>query len=242
MTLMSLHSAGAHVTRAARVHSAPLVAFIVVAATASSRAVDEQPIDRGSTVRPATVFDFPDRSGGALGQLPPNAPLDVFERRRLWLRVKPPAGVAGPAGWVQLTDMRMGFGMAPAVAPATAPRGTPLPPPAPGMFTSFSRSVSGLLTGFQSRQSSYAGGSNATIGIRGLTGAELAAASPNWQALAEAERYAVPPQQAQMFANAGGLVPQRIMYVTTAAPARATPSAGQASPFDKPSPFGGRPR
>lgn len=224
-----------------------VVALAALAATVawSSRASDEQPLDRGSTVRPAMVLDFPDRSGKPLGQLPPNAPLDVYERQRLWLRVKPPAGMAGPSGWVQLTDMRMGFGMAPVLAPTAAAPAAPMPAPDPSMFSSFSRSVSGLLAGFQSRQSSYASGSNATIGIRGLTGAELNASSPNWQALAEAERYAVAPQQAQLFANAGGLVPQRIMYVSsTAAASAAQPGqpAGQTSPFDRPSPFGGRPR
>lgn len=208
-------------------------------------AADEQVIDRGSTVRPAMVLDFPDRSGKPLGQLPPNAPLDVYERQRLWLRVKPPAGLTGPSGWVQLTDMRMGFAMAPAVAASQPPTAAPGAPPAAsgGMFSSFSRSVSGLLAGFQSRQSTYASGSNATIGIRGLTGAELNASTANYQALADVERYAVMPAQAQMFANAGGLLPQRIMYVTAVPPAGGTPGAapGQ-SPFDaKPTPFGGRP-
>ncbi len=226
---------------------AALAVTVAWGSRASDEQVIEQPIDHGSTVRPATVLDFPDRSGTPLGQLPPNAPLDVYERQRLWLRVKPPAGMAGPSGWVQLTDMRMGFGMAPVLAPTAAAPAAPRPAsaPDPGMFSSFSRSVSGLLAGFQSRQSSYASGSNATIGIRGLTGAELNASSPNWQALAEVERYAVAPQQAQLFANAGGLVPQRIMYVSSAPAASAAQPgqpAGQTSPFDRPSPFGGRPR
>lgn len=202
-------------------------------------AVDEQIIDRGATIRPAMVLDFPDRSGKPLGQLPPNAPLDVYERQRLWLRVKPPAGLTGPSGWVQLTDMRMGFGVAPALAAGQPATPGAAPPASGGMFSSFSRSVSGLLAGFQSRQSTYASGSNATIGIRGLTGAELTASVANYQALAEVQRYGVQPAQAQMFASAGGLLPQRIMYVTAVPPAGAAP--GQ-SPFDaKPSPFGGRP-
>lgn len=220
---------------------AAIVAFCVVDGPIS-RAADEQIIDRGSTVRPATVLDFPDRSGKPLGQLPPNAPLDVYERQRLWLRVKPPLGMTGPAGWIPLTDMRMGFGGAPSVtsgAPIAPAAPGAAPPPSGGMFSSFSRSVSGLLAGFQTRQSGYASGSNATIGIRGLTGAELNASAPNYQALSDVERYAVPPAQAQMFANAGGLVPQRIMYVTAPPPAGAAPAAGGA-PFDRPSPFGGR--
>lgn len=206
-------------------------------------ALDEQIIDRGSTVRPTTVLDFPDRSGKPLGQLPPNAPLDIYERQRLWLRVKPPAGLAGPAGWVALMDLRMGFGAAPAIAAGPAAPQPQPSSPAPaggGMFSSFSRSVSGLLAGFQTRQSGYVSGSNATIGIRGLTGAELNASAPNYQALADVQRYAVMPEQAQMFANAGGLVPQRIMYVgAPPAAGAAAPSSGGA-PFDRPSPFGGR--
>jgi len=90
---------------------------------------------------------------------------------------------------------------------------TARPQAAGGAFSAFSRSVSGLLAGFNSRQAGYAG-SNATIGIRGLTGADLNAAAPNYQAYADIERYGVQPAQAQAFAFAGGLVPQRIMYVT----------------------------
>jgi hypothetical protein len=183
-------------------------------------AADELPIDRGATIRPAQVLDFPDRSGKLLGTLPPGAPVDIYERQRLWLRTKPPAGLAAPAGWVQLTDLRLGF-TAPPPATANAPVPAPAPAPTGGAFSAFSRSVSGLLAGFQSRQSGYASGSNATIGIRGLTSGELNASQPNYQALAEIERYAVMPAQAQMFANAGGLMPQRIMYVT--APPMAAP-------------------
>ena len=171
-----------------------------------ARAADELPIERGLTIRPAPVLDFPDRSGRSLGTLPANAAVDVYERRRLWLRVRPPAGTAGPAGWLPLTELRLG-GMARPAAPVPAQ-----PPAAGGAFSSFSRSVSGLLAGFNSRQAGYAG-SNATIGIRGLTSADLSAAAPNYQAYADIERYAVMPAQAQAFAFAGGLVPQRIMYV-----------------------------
>ena len=184
-------------------------------------AADETPIERGLTIRPAVVLDFPDRSGKPLGNLPPNAAVDIYERQRLWLRIKPPAGQAGPAGWVQLPDLRMGFSAPPAAA---APAPAPAAAPGAGAFSSFSRSVSSLLSGFQSRQSGYASGSNATIGIRGLTGGELNASSPNYQALADIERHAVMPAQAQLFANAGGLVPQRIMYVT--APPPASPTGG----------------
>jgi len=185
-------------------------------------AVDETPIERGVAIRPAVVLDFPDRSGKPLGTLPPNAAVDIYERQRLWLRVKPTAGLQGPAGWVQLPDLRMGFSAPPTTATAPAPT----PAAGGGGFSSFSRSVSGLLAGFQSRQSGYASGSNATIGIRGLTGGELNASSPNFQAFADIERYAVMPAQAQMFANAGGLMPQRIGYVTVAPPAPPSPTGG----------------
>jgi len=180
-------------------------------------AADELPIERGVTIRPAPVLDFPDRSGKPLGTLPANAAVDVYERRRLWLRVRPPAGAVGPAGWLPLTELRLG-GM------AQPQPGAPPVQSTGGVFSAFSRSVSGLLAGFHARQSGYAG-SNATIGIRGLTGGELTAAAPNYQAYAEIERYTVMPAQAQAFAFAGGLVPQRIMYVT--APPTAAPGAAR---------------
>lgn len=192
---------------------AALLVGVLLAATA--RAVDEIPIERGITIRPAAVLDFPDRSGRPLGTLPANAAVDVYERRRLWLRIRPPAGAAGPAGWLPLTELRLGGMTQQAAAPAQA---------AGGAFSAFSRSVSGLLAGFNSRQSGYTA-SNATIGIRGLTSGELSAAAPNYQAYTDIERYSVMPAQAQAFAFAGGLVPQRIMYVT--APPAAAPGGGR---------------
>jgi hypothetical protein len=196
-----------------------LAALVVGALLAGvARAADELPIERGLTIRPASVLDFPDRSGRALGTLPAHAAVDVYERRRLWLRIRPPAGTAGPAGWLPLTELRLGGMTRPA-----APAATAQPQSTGGAFSAFSRSVSGLLAGFNSRQTGYAG-SNATIGIRGLTGAELSAAAPNYQAFADIERYGVMPAQAQAFAFAGGLVPQRIMYVT------APPAAAAGAP------------
>jgi hypothetical protein len=193
--------------------SAALLVGVLLAGTA--RATAEIPIERGLTIRPAAVLDFPDRSGRPLGTLPANAAVDVYERRRLWLRISPPAGAAGPAGWLPLTELRLGGMTQQAAAPAQA---------ADGAFSAFSRSVSGLLAGFNSRQSGYTA-SNATIGIRGLTSSELSAAAPNYQAYTDIERYRVMPAQAQAFAFAGGLVPQRIMYVT--APPATAPGGGR---------------
>lgn len=197
--------------------SAALLVGVLLAGTA--RATAEIPIERGLTIRPAAVLDFPDRSGKPLGTLPANAAVDVYERRRLWLRVRPPVGVVGPAGWLPLTELRLGGMTQPAAAPAAVQAQAP-----GGAFSAFSRSVSGLLAGFNSRQSGYAA-SNATIGIRGLTSGELSAAAPNYQAFADIERYSVMPAQAQAFAFAGGLVPQRIMYVT--APPTVAPGAAR---------------
>ncbi len=182
---------------------------VAALATGAMATVADPPIDRATAVRPAAVRDFPDASGRQLGTLPAGAAVDVFERSRLWLRVSPPPGSPASAAWLQLTDVRLGGLPAPAAAAGGAPQGG-------GAFSAFSRSVSGLLAGFQARRQTGYAGSNATIGIRGLTAAELATAAPDYQAFAELERHGVMPAAAQGFAFAGGLVPQRIQYLGVA--------------------------
>lgn len=178
-------------------------------ATTAAATLTDRPIDRATAVRPTAVRDFPDASGRQLATLPAGASVDVFERSRLWLRVTPPAGSPSSAAWLQITDVRLGGLPAPTAAAGAAPREG-------GAFSAFSRSVSGLLAGFQARRQSGYAGSNAQIGIRGLTAAELATAAPNYQAFAELERHGVMPAAAQRFAFAAGLVPQRIQYVGAA--------------------------
>ena len=88
-----------------------LAALVVGALLAGvARAADELPIERGLTIRPASVLDFPDRSGRPLGTLPAHAAVDVYERRRLWLRIRPPAGTART--W-SLVSRRYGVGSSP---------------------------------------------------------------------------------------------------------------------------------
>lgn len=170
-------------------------------------------------MRPAVLRDLPDRAGSPVGELPASTPVLLYERSRLWVRVRPLNAPQAPAAWASLLDFRFGAGPA-------APRATPAAPSSGGGFAGFSRSVSSLLAGFQGRQNSHAGGDTATIGIRGLTSAELGAAAPNYEALARMESFAIQPQDAQSYAFAGGLVPQRLTYLNAPAPAAATPAPG----------------
>ncbi|MGD9603557.1 MAG: SH3 domain-containing protein [Gammaproteobacteria bacterium] len=196
----------------------------------ASTAVAPAPIDQGMAMRNAALRDMPDRAGKVVGQLPANTPVLLFERARLWVRVRPLNAPADtPLAWASLLDFR--FGAAPtAAAPAAAvPGRPPVTTGAGGVFAGFSRSVSGLLAGFQGR--SRHGGDTATIGIRGLTSAELGGAAPDYQGLARMEGFAITPQDAQAYAFAGGLVPQRLVYLAAPAPVPAAAPAPERRPF-----------
>jgi len=192
----------------------PPVAVPSTASQAPAATAAESPIDQGISIRLATLRDLPDRTGSEVGNLPANTPVLLYERSRLWVRIRPSNAPQAPAAWASLLDFR--FGAAPATSRAPTPGG--------GGFAGFSRSVSSLLAGFSGRQNSYSG-NTATIGIRGLTSQELGEATPNYQALAEVERFAIAPLDAQNYALAGGLVPQRLSYLAIPAPA-STPAAG----------------
>ncbi len=188
--------------------------FCGVSATVAG---DETPIDYATTLRQSVTRDFPGTSGTQLGSLPANTPVWIYERSRLWVRVRVANAPEAALAWVSLLDLRFG-----AAAPPP-----PRAPASGGGFAAFSRSVSGLLGGFRGHQSNYAA-PTATIGIRGLTAGELAQAAPNFQAYAESERFVANPYDAQAYAFAAGLVPQRLPYLVP--PAVATP-ASRPTPF-----------
>lgn len=227
-----------------RASVAALMALLVVGALAdppvpggvppAPAAAAEQPIDRGASMRPAVLRDMPDISGKSVGQLPANTPVVLFERARLWVRVRPADAPQAPTAWASLLDFR--FGGAPTAPPPPPRAGAPAA--GGGAFAGFSRSVSSLLAGFSGRQNSY-GGNTATIGIRGLTSQELGGAAPNYQAYADIERFAITPQDAQNYAFAGGLVPQRLTYLAPPVAAPAAPVGGAPSPTGaaRPTPF-----
>lgn len=158
------------------------------------------PPDSATTVRATTLRDAPARTSTVIRQLAAGAELDVFARERLWVKAAPSGAGEAQAGWLRFTEVRYHAAAAPAAAGSTS---------GAGGFAGFSRSVSGFLRSFGSRQASTPQATS-TIGIRGLTVADLTAANPDPNALAFVERYVISKAGAEQFAGVGGLTARSV--------------------------------
>ncbi|MFT4560504.1 MAG: hypothetical protein ACI9BW_000238 [Gammaproteobacteria bacterium] len=180
--------------------------FVLVIGLLASLACSatEDVIDRAITTRETVLRSDPSRASAAVVTLGANTRVEIFERQRLWVRL----GVAGAAepvrGWLRFTELR--FGDSPAASNASAGRSSG------SGFAGFSRSVSGFLSSFRSPNSRSAARSSSTIGIRGLTVAEIETARPDPNALATIGQYAMSSEDAEIFAGAGGLSARHVPY------------------------------
>lgn len=174
---------------------------LLVLCTLCARAFADGPPDSATTVRAATLRDAPARTSTVIGQLAAGAELDVFARERLWVKAAPSGAGEAQAGWLRFTEVRYHPAAEPAVAAGSTSDA--------GGFAGFSRSVSGFLRGFGSRQAN-APQATSTIGIRGLTVADLTAAHPDPNALALVERYVMSKADAEQFAGVGGLTARTV--------------------------------
>lgn len=160
------------------------------------------PPDSATTVRATALRDAPARTSKVIRQLAASVELDVFARERLWVKAAPSGAGEAQAGWLRFTEVRYHASAAPAAATSGSTT------EASG-FAGFSRSVSGFLRGFGSRQAN-APQATSTIGIRGLTVADLTAANPDPNALALVDRYVISKADAEQFAGVGGLTARTV--------------------------------
>jgi hypothetical protein len=141
--------------------------------------------------RAADLRQSPSESSSSLGTLPLQTVVTrLTERSGAWVQVRNNAGIVG---WIHMFDA------AAVGAPPTSASGTA------------SGALRGL-TNFLNRGSAQANTTTATstVGIRGLTGEEIANAQPNMAALAQAEGLRQDAAQAHRFAAAAGLVARAV--------------------------------
>jgi hypothetical protein len=155
----------------------------------------EDPIDTAVTIRNTVLRAEPTQASDVVAEIPANTSVEVFQRQRLRVRLAAADDGEAEQGWLRFTELRFG---------AETNDAAPSPEPETGAFAGFSRSVSGFLGSFR-RRSSRTTQKTATIGIRGLTVADLEAAHPDVKALAAISRFAISKADAQQFAAAGGL-------------------------------------
>ena len=157
----------------------------------------EEPIDTGMTIRNTVMRAEPATASDVVTELSSNTPVVVFERQRLWVRVAT-ADNQAIVGWLRFTELRFGTSVA---VQSNVPKS--------GGFAGFSRSVSGFLNSFRGG-GSHTAQTTSTIGIWGLTVADLQTAQPDAHALAAISRYTISAADAEQFAGAGGLSVQQV--------------------------------
>ena len=155
------------------------------------RADDTARIVRETVLRAEASFDSKE-----IMKLATGTEITPLERVRLWVRVSTKADNP-KTGWVRLNYLRG----RPAASVAEPSRSNP--------FAGFSRSVSGFLSGFRSRSAAQPA-QTTTIGIRGLTAEELAAARPDHKALTSVAQYTSSDSAAKSFAESGGLAKREL--------------------------------
>jgi hypothetical protein len=137
--------------------------------------------------------------------LPADTPVAVRGRERLWVRVKT-LGPDPAEGWLRVTDMRLGEGASSKASSGGAARKG---------FAGFSRSVTGLFERFGKRTSSRVA-TTSTIGVRGVSAADLETARPDHKALARIERIEISERETVEFARSAGLSGTDVPYLDAA--------------------------
>lgn len=181
--------------------SSMILAGLLVAAQAS---LAEAPIDNAVTIRNTVVRSEAAQASEVVVEIAAATKVEVYERQGLWVRVAAVDKADAEQGWLRFTELRFGTDSSAAASAKPAAQA--------GGFAGFSRSVSGFLSGFRGRDSRTTQ-KTSTIGIRGLTVAELQAAAPDANALAAVTHFAVSKGDAEQFAGAGGLAAHTVPYV-----------------------------
>ena len=153
--------------------------------------------DTATALRAGELHALPANGSDVVGSYAAGDTLSVHARRGLWLEVSH----GEQRAWARLTRLRMSSGV-----PATGSQ--------PGnTLTRLSRSLSGLLGGMRRRDNMSA---HDTLGIRGLTAAELETAPFDAAALGAVTAATVKPADAAQFAAAGGLATRTVPDVPAA--------------------------
>lgn len=136
-------------------------------------------------VRATELKAKPFLDSATLANLAENRKVEMLLRQSSWTQVKS----EGTTGWVKMLSLRLGDPAAPKKSGDS------------GMGALFSAAATGN------------SGSTTTTGVKGVTEENLKNAQPNPQALKTVQTYSVNKTDAQQFAKAGKLTPQKLEYV-----------------------------
>lgn len=182
-------------------------ALAMLPGLASVEEAERDPRSYGVVIAADTLRAEPAGDGAAVAELPAGTEVNIEGRRGLWMDVR--SGKDAQRGWLRLTSVRLGVTAAEldlsdageAVDGKTKKR---------SFFSGVSRSVSSFFSRSQARARPQA--TTATIGIRGLTPADLQAAQADPKALQTMQGYAASAGDAAVFAREGDLAVRTVSY------------------------------
>ena len=156
----------------------------------------------GVVVRTARVYSDADLGSPAVGELAAGSRVSLFTRRGSWQEVF--AEDQAIIGWVRSYQVRAGSDSIAAAAVQTQDSRGFL-----SGLAAFSRKASSF---FKSNNGSTSSGT-ATIGVRGLSEAEISSAQADFAELEKMKAYASNRSQAQAFARDGRLRPRSVAHI-----------------------------
>ncbi|NNL99555.1 MAG: hypothetical protein HKO62_02310 [Gammaproteobacteria bacterium] len=166
---------------------------------------ERDPRSYGVVIAADKLRSEPAADGKLVAELPVGTDVSIAGRRGLWMDVS----TADPErkGWLRLTSVRLGVTAADLGLPADDSGAAPAPKKR-GFFSGVSRSVSSLFSRGRNRPQA----TTATIGIRGLTPADLQAAQADPEALEAMQGFAASAGDAAIFAREGKLTTRTVAY------------------------------
>lgn len=138
-------------------------------------------------VRATDLKAKPFSDSATLASLAENRKVEMLVRQSSWTQIK----TQGATGWVKMLSLRLDDPAAPKKSGDS------------GLGTLFTVAATG------------SSGSTTTTGVKGVTEENLKNAQPNPQALKTVQTYAVNKTDAQNFATAGKLTPQKLDYLAS---------------------------
>ncbi len=157
--------------------------------------------DKGLIVRTSKIYNNSSSSSSVVGQIKSGTKVDIIESRSGWKRVF--FVDKSLTGWVRSYQVRAGF---------AAETESTKKDSGPGGFlsglASISRSVTSLFKSDNNTKASSA--TTATIGVRGLSEAELEAAKPDLNELKKMKLYVSSVNRVDAFARKGQLTAREV--------------------------------
>ena len=176
----------------------PVSLLLFLLFTSSVLQADEQAV----VIRLSPVYAEPSSASQSLGRIPAGTAVSVFERQGGWKQVF--SEEKAIIGWMRAYQLRETINLP--IDPVASQ------PDSRGFLSglaAFSRKASGF---FDSKNTSTSSGT-ATIGIRGLSEAEIKSAQADFVELEKMKSYASDARRSETFAQQGGLKPRKVPFI-----------------------------